>query len=201
MDCSPPGSSVHGILQARVLEWVAIAFKITKETKIKWIYTEHRFISGSRRAGLRSTGRWGHRPILPSPSYGFLSLLSSTWAGVEASSLTYPPFPVPWYTVGEKGEWSPWGAKASSFGGPGLTPAGAGFHRPSLLCSLLSSSFCFSPSPFLSFELSLVSISRKLWPQKMSWEMCPLFSGKKRLCKIVVNSSLFSRILALKSSY
>ena len=26
MDCSPPGSSVHGVLQARVLEWVAIAF-------------------------------------------------------------------------------------------------------------------------------------------------------------------------------
>ena len=23
MDCSPPGSSVHGILQARILEWVA----------------------------------------------------------------------------------------------------------------------------------------------------------------------------------
>ena len=26
MDCSPPGFSVHGILQARVLEWVAISF-------------------------------------------------------------------------------------------------------------------------------------------------------------------------------
>ena len=26
MDCSPPGSSVHGILQARILEWVAITF-------------------------------------------------------------------------------------------------------------------------------------------------------------------------------
>ena len=24
MDCSPPGSSVHGILQARILKWVAI---------------------------------------------------------------------------------------------------------------------------------------------------------------------------------
>ena len=24
--CSPPGSSVHGILQARILEWVAIPF-------------------------------------------------------------------------------------------------------------------------------------------------------------------------------
>ena len=26
MDCSPPGSSVHGIPQARILEWVAILF-------------------------------------------------------------------------------------------------------------------------------------------------------------------------------
>ena len=26
MDCSPPGSSVHGILQARILEWVACPF-------------------------------------------------------------------------------------------------------------------------------------------------------------------------------
>ena len=26
VDCSPPGSSVHGILPARILEWVAIPF-------------------------------------------------------------------------------------------------------------------------------------------------------------------------------
>ena len=26
LDCSLPGSSIHGILQARVLEWLAIAF-------------------------------------------------------------------------------------------------------------------------------------------------------------------------------
>ena len=26
MDCSPPGSSIHGIFQAKVLEWGAIAF-------------------------------------------------------------------------------------------------------------------------------------------------------------------------------
>ena len=29
MDCSLPGSSAHGILQARVLEWAAIAFSMT----------------------------------------------------------------------------------------------------------------------------------------------------------------------------
>ena len=28
MDCSPPGSSVHGIIQARILEWVTISFFI-----------------------------------------------------------------------------------------------------------------------------------------------------------------------------
>ena len=26
MNCSPPGFSVHGILQAKILEWVAISF-------------------------------------------------------------------------------------------------------------------------------------------------------------------------------
>jgi len=29
MDCSLPGSSVHGIFQARVLEWGAIVFSVT----------------------------------------------------------------------------------------------------------------------------------------------------------------------------
>ena len=37
MDCSPPGSSIHGIFQARVLEWGAIAFSavILEPPKIK----------------------------------------------------------------------------------------------------------------------------------------------------------------------
>ena len=26
VDCSPPGSAVHGILQAKILQWVAISF-------------------------------------------------------------------------------------------------------------------------------------------------------------------------------
>ena len=30
MDCSLPGSSAHGIFQARVLEWVAVAFSILR---------------------------------------------------------------------------------------------------------------------------------------------------------------------------
>ena len=38
MDCGPPGSSIHGIFQARVLEWGAIAFSTQKyySTKKEW---------------------------------------------------------------------------------------------------------------------------------------------------------------------
>ena len=35
IDSSPPGSSVPGILQARVLEWVVIAFSSRAMTKVK----------------------------------------------------------------------------------------------------------------------------------------------------------------------
>ena len=35
MDCSPPGSSVHEILQARILEWVAIPFS---NTLLSWLF-------------------------------------------------------------------------------------------------------------------------------------------------------------------
>ena len=35
MDCSLPGSSIHGIFQARVLEWVAIAFSVSQVAKSK----------------------------------------------------------------------------------------------------------------------------------------------------------------------
>ena len=36
MDCSPPGSSVHGIFQARVLEWGAIAFSLPPLSLLKY---------------------------------------------------------------------------------------------------------------------------------------------------------------------
>ena len=37
MDCSPPGSSVHGIFQARVLEWGAIAFSMCLYTYVQML--------------------------------------------------------------------------------------------------------------------------------------------------------------------
>ena len=45
MNCSPPGSSAHGILQARILEWVAISSSRGSFQSKYWIHVS-------------STGRW-----------------------------------------------------------------------------------------------------------------------------------------------
>ena len=36
MECSLPGSSIHGIFQARILEWVAIKLLRIKRQPVKW---------------------------------------------------------------------------------------------------------------------------------------------------------------------
>ena len=56
MDCSPPGSSVHGILQARILEWGAISFsrgssQPRDQTRVSHI-AGRRFILWATREGL-----------------------------------------------------------------------------------------------------------------------------------------------------
>jgi len=38
MDCSPPGSSIHEIFQARVLEWGAIAFSKRSNRGLKFLF-------------------------------------------------------------------------------------------------------------------------------------------------------------------
>ena len=55
MDCSPPGSSVHGIFQARVLEWVAIAFSgphLRKAQLISLLFKQQKILE-SEKVGLK----------------------------------------------------------------------------------------------------------------------------------------------------
>ena len=46
VDCSPPSSSVHGIFQARILEWVAISFSRGSFRPRDWTQVSH--IAGRR---------------------------------------------------------------------------------------------------------------------------------------------------------
>ena len=54
MDCSLPGSSVHGLFQARVLEWGAIAFSDNKGI-------HHLILEFSRQRSLDGCSLWGRR--------------------------------------------------------------------------------------------------------------------------------------------
>ena len=86
MDCSLPGSSVHGIFQARVLEWVAISFsrgssQPRDQTQVSCIAGRHFTIWATRevlvwdnflRRSLISLTKKGKRPFC---SLGFIHLL------------------------------------------------------------------------------------------------------------------------------
>ena len=48
MDCGPPGSSVHGILQARILEWVAMPFSRGFSWSRDWTHVFCGFFTGGR---------------------------------------------------------------------------------------------------------------------------------------------------------
>ena len=49
MDCSLPGSSVHDISQARILEWVAIPFSRGSSQPRDRTWVDHRLLEGTNR--------------------------------------------------------------------------------------------------------------------------------------------------------
>ena len=59
MDCSLPGSSVLGILQARILEWVAISFSRGSSLPRDWTWVSH--------IGGRHFNLWATREAYPLP--------------------------------------------------------------------------------------------------------------------------------------
>ena len=48
MDCSPPGSSVHDVIQSRILEWVAMSFSRGSSQQRDWSLILYVFFIGRR---------------------------------------------------------------------------------------------------------------------------------------------------------
>ena len=88
-DCSPPGSSVHGILQARILEWVAVPSSregifLTQGSNLRFLRLLHcRWV-------LYRLSHGGH--IMPLMRAGFLS--PSTTGIVDQITLCFQPYPI-----------------------------------------------------------------------------------------------------------
>ena len=58
IDCSLPGSSVHGIFQARVLEWGAIAFRSNQNSRALAGKETHRLLEQKGEPKNKSTHIW-----------------------------------------------------------------------------------------------------------------------------------------------
>ena len=69
-----PGSSVHGIIQARILEWVAISFSILGELLLNSLHSL--LFSGSHHLSLRVYVLYFNHQFLPA----FTKVSPSKWA-------------------------------------------------------------------------------------------------------------------------
>ena len=113
MDCSPPGSSVHGILQARILEWVAILFSrdlpdleikpgspalqedsLPSEPPAKpknqmWTFTKTEILKLPTCPGTCTLSVAPESVVFPSPSY-FAIILQTLWFMVLKVTFIFP---------------------------------------------------------------------------------------------------------------
>ena len=87
MDCSPPGSSVHGIFQARVLEWAAIAFS-THTRQLKQRKQDHTG-AGPIKQNCQLNPFWGMKilKITLNPALGFIHRIFFFQSDFISSSL------------------------------------------------------------------------------------------------------------------
>ena len=94
MDCSLPGSSVCGIFQARVLEWVAISLTADKKEKLVLQWGRTFYLKFSVRAHLKSNSlkvrvNWNHQHklvtflFLKNVSFCILRNISSLFSAVN----------------------------------------------------------------------------------------------------------------------
>ena len=97
MDCSLPGSSVHGIFQARILEWAAISFsrgtsQPRDRTRVSSIVGRH-FTVWATLNGKLHVNFVGFFGFYKNPKSIFVvQLLSCVWLFVTSESAAYQAF-------------------------------------------------------------------------------------------------------------
>ena len=97
MDCSLPGSSVHGIFQARVPEWVAIAFsKLTvrgMQKKIRYGPCLHE--CHSQEEG-KATVRRRDTYLVRIEGNNFIDMVATNWEKAMATHSSTLAWKIPW---------------------------------------------------------------------------------------------------------
>ena len=85
MDCSPPGFSIHGILQERILEWIAIPFSRESSWPRDWTQVfciASRFFAVWATREAQSVKSWTSKPNLYDISFSY-------WVTLHHSSIVF----------------------------------------------------------------------------------------------------------------
>ena len=85
MDCSPPGFSVHGISQARILEWVAISFSMESSQPRDWTRVS---CIGRRILYHWATREDWERRVSSVQSLSTVQLFATLWTAAHQASLS-----------------------------------------------------------------------------------------------------------------
>ena len=114
MDCSPPGSSVLGILQARILEWVAMSCRGSSQPRDQ-THTSH----------VSFIGRWILYLLSHQGSSWFTHFVSLTFRTVQGDmwansrSIDEDPRVMEWLVLDHRGRLHPsWGTTRAYVPGP-----------------------------------------------------------------------------------
>ena len=90
VDCSPPGSSIHRILQARVLEWVASSFsrgssQPRDQTQVSRIAGRHFKLWATRGARFLIRTSWKHRDLVSlSQHLALRPVIIPNWTSIQS---------------------------------------------------------------------------------------------------------------------
>ena len=85
MDCSPPGFSVHGISQARILEWVAISFSMESSQPRDWTRVSY---TGRLILYHWATREDWERRVSSVQSLSTVQLFATLWTAAHQASLS-----------------------------------------------------------------------------------------------------------------
>ena len=99
IDGSPPGSSVHGVLQARTLEWAAIAFSRLLFLLGCFFQRQSQYWSDTLRVGvfrLERTARWCRAPLVVCEAHSKALVFLFSFQHIQISKSNVSPTSLIW---------------------------------------------------------------------------------------------------------
>ena len=130
MSCSPPGSSVHGISQARILEWIATSFSRGSS----WPGDGTCVFCTDRQILYRWATREAHQGRMLLSHFSRVGLCATPWMAAHQAS-PVPGIPqartLEWVAISFSNAWK-WKVKVKSFSRvrPSATPWTAAYQAP-----------------------------------------------------------------------